>query len=136
MGPSSIKSRCCLMISLIKGDDPDGMGLVDDLLKDVFNFSLASLIRKRGKKQKRPTDEKIREAVLGNQLHSVLMDCRNTKPLQLWQLLTNERYKDDVFYLPECGATVIMHYSSNTLFIDEVLAPVGLPSGIWQRNCP
>ena len=85
---------------------------------------------------KRPPDEKIREAINGNQLHSVLLDCHNTQPLQIWQLLTNERHKDGVFYLPECGAMVKIHCMDHTLFIDEVFAPRKMSFETLARELP
>ena len=85
---------------------------------------------------KRPSDETIREAVLNNQLHSTLLDCRNTQPLQLMQLLTNERHKNNVFHLPECGAVVNLHYNAHTLFINEVFAPRQVSFEALARELP
>jgi len=68
-----------------------------------------------------PEDEHVLNAVYTRCMYSSLVDSINTQPVQLCQMLTNPKYKNFIYYLPECETVIIARQEKKVLFLEDVI---------------
>ena len=69
-----------------------------------------------------PDDEHVRKALYGKRIYSNLVDSVNTQTVEMCQMLTNDKYRDSIYYLPGCGAVIVARHVDGTLFLSDVVS--------------
>jgi GNAT superfamily N-acetyltransferase len=81
-----------------------------------------------------PDDELIIHMLGGRRIYSSIADSVNTQPVQIFHLLTD--YRDDIYYLPKCGAMIVAEQELGRLFLADVVTPEPISFDELKKELP
>lgn len=67
-------------------------------------------------------------------IFSKLVDCKNTQPVQIFNLLIE--YDKDIYFLPELDVVAIMQHEGSRLFLADVFAKKPISFGCLKQHLP